>query len=280
MRHPVSFWRSAYSVFTSLLSQRYLVWQLTRRDVAARYRGSMLGILWSIFQPLMMLAVYSFVFGVVFRARWPELADAGGRGSGFQFTVVLFAGLIFHGFLSECLGRAPRLVLENASYVKKLVFPLEVLSWSVVGKGLIHLGIGLLLLLAFYILAFRSLQWTIVYVPLVVAPFALLVAGLVWGIAALGVFVRDIDQVIGVLVIALLFLSPIFFPLSAVPEILRPFIYLNPLTFVVGQARDILLWGRYPDWAGLAAYTGVALTIAWLGFYVFARLRRAFADVM
>jgi lipopolysaccharide transport system permease protein len=280
MRQPVSFWCSAYGVFTSLLSQRYLVWQLTKRDVAARYRGSMLGIMWSVFQPLMMLAVYSFVFGVVFRARWPELTEAGAGQSRFQFAVVLFSGLVFHGFLSECLHRAPRLVLQNANYVKKLVFPLEILPWSVVGKALVQLGISLLILLAFCTVTFHSVQWTIVYLPFVLAPFVVLAAGLVWGIAALGVFVRDIDQVIGVLVIALLFLSPIFFPISAVPEILRPFIYLNPLTFVVDQARDVLLWGRYPDWTGLAAYTGVALVIAWFGFYVFARLRRAFADVL
>ncbi len=276
----MSFWGSAYGVFASLLSQRYLVWQLTKRDLAARYRGSMLGLLWSIFEPLLRLAIYSLVFGVIFRARWPELAEGGGRASGFQFVVVLFAGLILHGFLAECLGRAPGLIRENASYVKKLVFPLEVLPWTVIGKALVHLGIGLTILLTFNVLAFHSLQWTIVYLPLVIVPFAVLVAGLVWGIAALGVFVRDIDQVIGVLVIALLFLSPIFFPVSAVPEMIRPLIYLNPLSFVVDQARDVLLWGRHPDWTGLAAYTGIAMVIAWFGFYVFARLRRAFADVL
>ena len=275
-----SFWRSIAGVAGSLVRQRYLIWQLTRREVAARYRGSAFGILWSLLQPLLMLAVYSFVFTVIFRARWPELAETQGPESNGGFAVVLFAGLITHGFLGDCLGRAPRLITDNANFVKRLIFPLEVLPWTVVASALVHMIISLLVLLVFALIAFGTIPWTVVFLPLILVPYAVLVVGLVWLISAVGVFVEDIGQVIGICVTALLFLAPVFYPLSAVPETLQGIIYFNPITLIVSQLRAVLIWGELPNFLGLLAYAVVAFTIAWLGYYVFQRLRRAFADVL
>ncbi len=275
-----SFWRSLTGVVASLIGQRYLIRQLTGREIAARYRGSAFGVLWSLLQPLLMLAIYSFVFTVIFRARWPELAEDQGPESQGGFAVVLFAGLITHGFLGDCLARAPRLITDNANFVKRLIFPLEVLPWTVVASALVHMIVSLMVLLAFALIAFGTIPWTAIFLPLILVPYAILVVGLVWLISAVGVFIEDIGQVIGICVTALLFLAPVFYPLSAVPEALQGVIYLNPITLIVSELRAILIWGELPNIVGLLTYAVVAFAIAWLGYYVFQRLRRAFADVL
>lgn len=262
-----------------LTSQAYLAGQLTRREVAQRYRTTVLGALWTVLQPLFMLAIFTFVFGFVMKARWPGLAAEDGP-SGLQFASLLFSGLLLHGFLAECLGQAPGLVVGHVNYVKRLIFPLEVLALPLVGSALVHLLVGLAILGVFVVVAFGGLPPTALLVPVVLAPFLVLMTGLVWLLAALGVFFRDIGQVIGVIVTALLFLSPIFFPIENLPAVARDLVVLNPLTVIVTEIRAVAIWGKPPDWTALGIYTVVSFLVAWIGYYSFVRLRRSFADVV
>ncbi|MBM3599505.1 MAG: ABC transporter permease [Alphaproteobacteria bacterium] len=263
-------------LFASGLSRGFLIRQLAVREVVSRYRGSWLGLVWSLVNPLLMLAVYTFVFGIVFRVRWGQRGDDGPIG----FALVLFAGLIVHGFFAECVTRAPGLVVGNANYVKRVVFPLEILPYVALAAALFHAAVSLVVLLAFFVATAGMPPLTIALLPIVWAPFALLILGLCWFLASLGVYLRDIGQVTQPVVTVLLFLSPVFFPLEALPPALRPWLQLNPLTFIIDQTRAVLLWGQMPDWTGLAAYALVGLLVAWLGFYWFERTRRGFADVL
>jgi lipopolysaccharide transport system permease protein len=260
----------------SVWRHRGLVFNLVRRDVIGRYRGSTLGLLWSFLNPILMLLVYTFVFSVVFRARW----GLGEDESRAQFAVVLFAGLIVHGLFSEVVNRAPGIILANANFVKRVVFPLEILPVVALGGALFHAFVSVFILLAGYTIVSGPPHWTALLFPVVFLPLAVLTLGLGWILAALGVYLRDIAQAVGVLTTALLFLSPIFFPMSALPAAYHPLILANPLTFIIEQAREVLIWGRVPDWQGLAQYTAVALACSALGFAWFQRTRKGFADVV
>lgn len=261
----------------TLLQHRFLIWQLSKREVIGRYRGSVLGILWSLVNPLFMLAVYTFVFSVVFKARW---ADRGVEENQFQFAIVLFSGLIVHSLFAECFNRAPTLILNNANYVKKVIFPLEILPYTVLISAIFHALVSYFILFVFYALVHHSLQWTILFLPLVLIPFLIFSMGVSWLLASLGVFLRDIGQLTMVLTTVLLFVSPIFFPVERVPEFLQPFIYANPLTFIVNQSREVALFGNLPDWKGLGIYLLVSLIVAQFGFWWFQRTRKGFADVI
>jgi lipopolysaccharide transport system permease protein len=255
---------------------RQLVAQLIRRDVAGRYRGSLLGIVWSLFNPLLTLAVYTFAFGVVFKAKW-----TGSRSDSLlEFAIMLFAGLIVFSLFAECVTRAPGIVLANANFVKKVVFPLEVLPVMLLGSALFHATASLAILIVGIAVTYGMVHWTVLLFPFVIVPVALLSLGLAWLLASLGVFVRDIGQVIGVLTTALLFLSPIFFPLAALPPAVRPWMELNPLAFPIEEARHVLVLGQLPDWGSLAIYSAMALLVAVAGYAWFQRTKRAFADVM
>jgi lipopolysaccharide transport system permease protein len=273
---PPTFLVALPRLFACALAHGFLIRQLAAREVAGRYRGSLLGLFWSFVNPLLMLAVYTVVFGIVFQVRWGTRVEEGPIG----FAIVLFAGLIVHGLFAECIMRAPGLIVGNPSYVKRVVFPLEILPYVSLAAALFHAAISVLVLLAFYIATAGVPPLTVLLLPVVLAPFALLTLGLTWMLAALGVYLRDIGQITQPLVTVLLFLSPVFFPLSALPPALQPWLALNPLTFIIEEARAVLLWGRLPDWPGLALYALVALAIAWLGYYGFERTRRGFADVL
>lgn len=264
------------ALLASLWRHRQLIAQLTRRDVSGRYRGSLLGLAWSFIHPLLLLLVYSFVFSVVFNARWNGPA----QDSHAAFSLILFTGLILHGLFAEVANRAPRLILENASYVKRVVFPLEILPWVTLGSALFHLSISLLILLAGQLLLTHSLPPTALLLPLILAPLLLVTIGCAWFLAAIGVYLRDIGQAIGLLTTVMLFLSPTFYPLTALPEPGRTLLYLNPLTFIIEESRRVLLFGQLPDWGGLLIYSLISLCIAWGGFWWFQRTRRGFADVV
>jgi len=262
-------------VVTSLWLHRALVWNLTRREVSGRYRGSMLGIVWSLLNPLLMLAIYTFVFTEVFRMRW-----GGGGGDKFEFAILMFTGLLLFYFFGECITRAPGLIVGNPNYVKKVIFPLQIFTWVATFTALFHYAIGLIVLFAAIWFVRGAVPLTALLLPLVIAPFLLFCAGLTWFLSALGVYVRDIGQVIGVAVSALMFLSPLFFPVTAVPEQFRHLLLFNPLTFPIELSRDLLVWGRLPDWSALAMYALVCLLVAWSGLWWFNRTRRGFADVL
>lgn len=268
---------SPNALVRSLWRNRQLIGQMTRREVAGRYRGSVLGLAWSFFNPLFMLAVYTFVFSEIFKARW---GDAGGADSRTQFAVVLFVGLIVLNLFGEVVNRAPSLVLGNANYVKKVVFPLEILPVVALGTALFHTLVSLAVLgIAFFVFN-GYLHWTAVFTPLVLLPLVILTTGLAWMLASLGVFLRDVGQTIGILTTVLMFLSPVFYPVTAVPERFRAFIMVNPLTFIIEQAREVLVWGHLPNWQGLTLYSAAACAVAWVGYAWFQKTRKGFADVL
>lgn len=252
-----------------------LILTLARKEVIGRYRGSIMGILWSFFQPLFMLTIYSFVFSVVFKIRWGVQGN-----SKIEFALVLFAGLVVFNFFTECINRSPVLILSNVNYVKKVVFPLEILTIVNLGSAFFHMLISLLVWFIFYVIFLGLPNITALLLPLMLLPLLFLTSGLSWFFASLGVYIRDVSQVINILTTTLMFLSPIFYPLSAVPEKYRPYLLLNPLTPVIEQVRDILMWGKYPNWFLFIAYLFLTLFIACLGFAWFQRTRKGFADVI
>lgn len=197
-----------------------------------------------------------------------------------EFALILFAGLIVFNLFSECVTRAPTLIITNVNYVKRVVFPLENLPLIVMGAALFHGAISLLVLLVFYFIASGSLNWTLIFTPVVLLPLLLTTMGVCWFLSALGVFLRDVAQTTVLLVTMLMFLSPIFYPISALPENYQIFIYANPLTFVIEQLRGILIWGQIPSWPGMIASLFVSAFVAWLGFAWFQKTRRGFADVL
>lgn len=263
------------SMIRSFHVNRNLIWQMTKREVVGRYRGSYLGLLWSLFHPILMLTIYTFVFSVVFKARWGQ-----GGESKIEFALILFAGLIVFNLFAECINRAPSLIIGNVNYVKKVVFPLEILPLIVMGAALFHGIVSLFVLLIFHFLFSFSLQWTVLFVPLVILPLLLMTLGFSWFLASFGVFIRDVAQSISLLVTVLMFLTPIFYPASAIPEKFRMVIYMNPLTFVVEQMRDVVIWGKLPSWSGWGISMVVGGVMAWLGLVWFQKTRKGFADVL
>jgi lipopolysaccharide transport system permease protein len=215
----------------------------------------------------------------VFQSRWSGAGHVGSN-SKFEFAIVLYAGLLVFNLFSECISRAPSLILSNANYVKKVVFPLEVLPWVALGSALFHVLIGFGVILVFIVLAGMPLHASAVLFPLVLLPLVPMIMGLCWLLSSVGVFFRDIGQIIGMALTALMFLSPIFYPTSALPESLQSLLYWNPLTFVIEQSRNVLIWGTLPDFGGLAVYSAVSLGVAWLGLLAFKAMRSGFADVL
>lgn len=260
----------------SIWHNRQLILQMTRREVVGRYKGSILGLAWSFFNPVFMLTVYTFVFSVVFKSRW----GAGGDESKTQFALVLFVGMIVHGLFAEVLNRAPTLVLSNVNYVKKVVFPIEILPVIAIGASLFHFVINLVVLLVAFVLFNGYLHWTALFVPIILLPLMMLALGVAWVLASLGVFVRDVSQTMAIVTTVLMFLSPVFYPVSAMPEAYRPFIMANPLTFIIEQAREVLIWGHQPEYIGLAIYIVVAAALMWVGYAFFQKTRKGFADVL
>lgn len=259
----------------SLRRNRSLIKASIEREIVGRYRGSFLGILWSFFNPMFMLTVYTFVFSVVFKARW-----SGGSDSKTEFALILFAGLMVFNLFAECINRAPGLILANTNYVKKVVFPLEILVWVNLGGALFHACISLIVWLLAYMILFGTPHFAIVFLPIVIFPLLLFIAGLSWWLAALGVYLRDISQFIGIVTTSMLFLSPIFYSSSSLPPNYQMILQLNPLTTVIEHVRGILLWGEFPNAGVLIVHYVVAILVACLGFAWFQKTRKGFADVI
>ena len=259
-----SFWRN-----------RNLIMALTKREVIGRYRGSTMGILWSFFNPLLMLAVYVFVFGYIFNARWQA-----GSGTKVEFVLLLFAGLIVFNLFSECVNRAPSLILYNVNYVKKVVFPLEIYPWVVMGSAFFHSFVSLMVWSIFYVALLGCPPSSALLFPLVIAPLIMMSMGISWLLASLGVYLRDISQIIGPLITMMMFLSGIFYPVSSIPVEYQALCRLNPLLTIIEQARNVLIWGKVPDYSLLRWYFLGSLLIFWMGFAWFQRTRKGFADVI
>ena len=264
-----------FSPYLALTRHFALVVQMARRNVAGRYRGSFAGLLWSFLNPLLVLVLYTFVFGMIFKSRWN--AQTAGH---FQYAMVLFAGLNIHSFFSECANRATTLVVENAAFVKRVVFPLETLTWSTIGSALFHLSVSTIVLLAVSPFFMGHVPWTAILFPVVVLCFLPFTAATVWLLASLGVYLRDLSQMMGIATTALLFLAPIVYPATLVPIQYRHLLYLNPLTIVVEAAQNVLIFGELPVWSHLAIYVLASVAFAWLAFAWFEQTRKGFADVV
>lgn len=264
-----------WAPFLSLVANFRLIYDLCRRDISGRYRGSMGGLFWSFLNPLLMLAIYSFVFGYIFKSRW-QVSGA----SDPHYSIVLFIGLIISNFFSECSNRSPSLVTANPNYVKKVIFPLETLAWVGVGTGLFHALISSFALLVVMWLSGTPLAWTAVFFPALILLFLPLIAGVSWLLSAIGVYFRDVQQIVGMVTMALVFLAPVFYPRSSLPEEYRWLLSLNPITYMVESARGLILWRQFPDIQATACYALVSLLTAWLGWVTFQTTRRGFADVI
>lgn len=264
-------------LFRVLLSHRTLIKEMIWREIVGRYKGSFLGLAWSFFNPLLMLVIYTFVFSTVFRSKWPGIGE---EATTADFAVIFFAGLIVHGFVSECVNRAPGLITAHASYVKKVVFPLEILAVVICGSALFHTCVSVLVLMLGELVLSANLPWTVVLFPVAMLPLILGVVGITWFLASLGVYVKDIGQVTGMLMTILLFLSPIFFPVGAMPAAIQPLMKFNPLVFFLDAARSTLILGQGPDWGAWVLNLVIGMVIMWLGYFWFQRTRAGFSDVL
>jgi len=263
-------------MLSSILENKYLFLQMLKRDIQQRYRGSQLGFLWAFFYPILMLLVYTFVFGMVMRVKW------GVEGQdNLDFGLILFAGLLCHGLLAEVMIGSVGLITGNSQFVKKVVFPLEILTLVRLANAVFHMLLGLGILLLMFLLTGNTMHWTILLTPIVLFPFIVFLAGASWFISVLGVYVRDLGQVIGVLMTVLLFLGPIVYPFTSVPEGMQPYVLIfNPLTIIVEQLRAVFLFGQMPDWNLLGLYTVGSVLMLALGIWLFRRTRDGFADVI
>ena len=245
---------SLKELLASQWRNRQLILQMTKREVVGRYRGSVMGLAWSFFNPLLMLSVYTFVFSVVFKVRW----GLNGGEDKASFAIFLFVGMIVHGLFAECVNRAPGLILSNVNYVKKVVFPLEILPSVAMGSALFHA----------------------IFVPMIFLPLCLATMGVAWFLSAIGVYVRDVSQIIGIVTTVLMFLSPVFYPITALPIEYQIWLRLNPLTHVIEESRKVLVSGQLPDWGGWISFLLVSIAAAWMGFWWFQKSRKGFADVL
>lgn len=259
-------------IFADIWRHRYLLGQLIKRDVLLRYRGAMFGVLWIFLSPLLMLAIFAFIFGQIFQARWPQ------QDTGLPFWLLLYSGLIAFNVFAETVSRAPTSVRGYPSFVKKIIFPVNILPVVPLGAALVHGGFNFLILLA-------ALAWSghlhagILLFPLLIAPLILLALGLSWFLAAWGVFIKDMTQIVPVFVQMLLFLSPVFYPVGAVPASLRPFYQYNPLGAVIETSRAVVI-GQPVEWGAWGVAFGFCLGVSILGYVFFQHSREEFADAL
>ena len=255
---------------------RGLIVRLTRREVTARYKGSYLGGLWSVLTPLLLLTIYTFVFSVVFKARWGITQD---ETRGF-FAITLYCGLIPLNLFSEVAGAAPQLITSQPNYVTKIVFPVELLPLVRVLSCVVNMLPQLIVLLVGTAWVQGSVPPTALLLPVALCPIVFFTLGVAYFLACLGVFLRDIGHTVGLVILVMTFLSPIFYPVAALPETFRGFAMTNPIARVVEASRRVTVFGQMPDWAGFAITLASALAVAWLGYLMFMRSKKAFADVL
>jgi lipopolysaccharide transport system permease protein len=271
----MAFNNSLTGYVATIYRNQYLISQLVIREFKARYSGSFFGFLWSFITPLLILAIYTFVFNSVLHTKWSE-----GYTTNSQFALILFAGLIIHSLFSDCAVRAPMLIHSHISYVKRVVFPLEVLPLVLVINSFLHACMSLGVLIIFYSILNQSIPWTLIFVPLIILPFLILNLGITMFLSLIGVYVRDMAQAMGVIMTITMFITPIFYPLSALSPELQTISYFNPLTFAIEQMRNFTIFNVGPNWKGLAFYFIFSLIVLYFGFIAFQKARRGFADVL
>ena len=253
-----------------------LVYQFAKRDVLARYRGSMLGIGWTVLNPLLMLALYTFAFAGIMKTRWPGAETMGGIG----YALNLFAGLVIFNLFAEVAGRAPGLIIQHTNLVKKVVFPLTIFSWVAVSSAMVQLLFSAVILIISASIYSANLPITVIAFPLIILTFIPFLLGLCWLLSSVGVYVRDLSQIMALIVNLALFLSPIFYPASALPKFVANLMWANPLTLIIEQTRLVLVVGSWPNWGALLLYSVASCVFAMLGYLWFERARKGFSDVL
>ena len=253
-----------------------LIKRLSEREIRAKYRGSMLGATWSVINPLLMLAIYTFVFSTIFKARWQAGADTTSTG----YALNLLAGLTLFNCFAECATAAPSLISTNSSYVTKVVFPLEVLGIVRLASASFNMLISIVILAAFQLFATSTLHATYLFLPLILAPFLLGVLALTWLLSAFAVYLRDIGQLMNFATSALMFLSAIFYPISSLPAAWQPWIGANPIAVAVEQFRSVIISGNQPSHAFIVLGTVATFAAAEASLRLFKRLSNGFADVL
>lgn len=266
-----------WAMVASVWRHRSLFATLVRREIVGRYKGALLGVLWSFLNPLLMVTVFTFVFGVVFQSRWPGSQQAGG----IDFAAALFAGLLVYTLFSDTISKAPSLILGQVNYVKKVVFPLDIIAWVSVSATFVQWLAAYLILVA--LLLFSSWGFNplmLVLAPLLLLPYLLMLVGLSWMVSAVCVYFRDLSHLVQPLLTALLFLSPVFYAVSSVPESVRWLYALNPITEMIDTVRTMVLHHAWPNWSSYARFSALSILTLMLGYAMFQKTRKGFADVL
>ncbi|WED42827.1 ABC transporter permease [Legionella cardiaca] len=261
-------------IFASLWRHRDLTYQLIKRDILNKYRGSFMGLLWVILSPLLMLGLYTFTFGIILRARWPGVTDS------LMYALLVYVGLSIFNFFSECLNRAPNLIVSNPNLVKKIIFPLEIYPWVIIGSAGFFAIINSLILCFFCFLKLGTIHFGILLLPLLYLPLIFLTLGLCWFLCSAGVYFRDISHMMGFILQIIMYLSPIFYSTLNLPPALQKFLFISPLTYIIEQARGIIIFGNAFNWSSFIVYCCIGLGFAVLGFVWFQKTRDGFADVL
>jgi lipopolysaccharide transport system permease protein len=255
--------------------QREILYQFVLRDIHARYRQSIFGLLWLVLTPLLTLAVYTLVFRFIFQSRW-DMGDAGTMAFAFR----LFVGLSLFSFFSDCLMRAPRLIVDQPNLVKKVVFPLPLLIWTQAISALVQLLLALSLLFVGLWIESGTVPWGMLGAPFIIIPVFYLVLGIAWCLASLGVYLRDLQQVIGLALSLMLFLTPIFYPLSALPAAWQEWMQWNLLAYWIETLRFFIFSASWPEPIHYMLMCCISLAIATLGALTFYKVQEGFADVL
>lgn len=273
---PVRAYLHPLAMARGIWKHRALLLQFAQRELAARYKGQQLGLLWAVLTPLMMLGIYTFAFAVVFKTYWRAPDEPKG-----EFALAVFGSLLVFSVFRECVLRAPGAVIGNRNFVKRVVFPLEILAPADVLVALANMAIGLLVWLVGWVVLTRSLPHPhVALVPLLMTPVVLATLGVSWILSSLGAFLRDIANMVELGVTVLFFLTPIFYSLDRVPAPVRPILAANPLAATVEEIRRVMMLGVWPDWQWLGLCLAVSAATALLGYAFFMKSKRAFADVV
>jgi lipopolysaccharide transport system permease protein len=253
----------------------FLLWQLTKKDIATRYKGSVLGILWSFIMPLIMLAIYTIVFSEIFQVKWGTQTD-----DRFSFALILFAGLNIVNMMTEVVNRSTTLIAAHTNYVKKVIFPLRILPLVPVFTALFHCLISYAILIAGNLILTHKISATLWLLPLALLPLLLLSAGFSFIFSGVSVYLRDMMNLVSILSILLMYTSPVFFPLEALPPQFALVCRANPLTYIMENTRNVTLYGVgfiWPQWL-ISMLGGILVLLA--GKWMFCKLQEGFADVL
>lgn len=253
----------------------FLLRQLVQRDIEAKHKGTAGGIFWLVAQPLLMLAIYTMVFGLIFQPRWRGIESI------WDYALILFLGKIAYIYVLESVGRSPTLISGHVSYVKKSRFPLDLLVMMCQASALVGVVISFVVWTAFYVILHREMPpAAFLLVPLVFAPLVLSSAGISLFLASMGAYFRDVAQIVQPILFSMMFLSPVFYPIAQSPDAMKPFLRFNPMSQTIEQTRNLLYFSLPLDWHWLAAQTVLGMLLLVAGWWWFRRTQRGFAEVL